>query len=181
MRFEQNPTLNETWLELARGPMRAGSADSSREKHLVSPSPPPPPPPPPASPLLGHMPRCVSAGLHVPVAAIKIHSHRFASANTSGAGEEEGRRSELRAEDGEQGWWAEEKLLEHGGGGFLLQCLTESLVTNRNEAQPMVAPREPHSSVSRRLSQSLTKVFTRIPRPRLPKALSLLFSDSWSC
>lgn len=56
-------------------------------------------------------------------------------------------------------------------------CLELSLqiqqldVTNRNQAQPIVAPREPQRffSKTRRLSHSLAKVFTTIPQPLLPK------------
>lgn len=41
MRFDQTLKLNETWHELARGPMRDDIADSLLEKHLVRPLPPP--------------------------------------------------------------------------------------------------------------------------------------------
>lgn len=39
MRFDQTLKLNETWRELARGPMRDDSADGSQEKHLARPRP----------------------------------------------------------------------------------------------------------------------------------------------
>lgn len=93
MRFDQTLELNETWRELARGPMRDDSADSSREKHLVRPSPPFLPHlllllPASASALLGHMPpaQVCFHRAQCPVAAIKLGGPRFASANTYGPG-----------------------------------------------------------------------------------------------
>lgn len=83
MRFDQILKLNETWRELAQGPMRDDSADSSVEKHLVRPL-----PPPPASVLLGHMPlaQVCFHRANCPVAAIKLHSTTFALAITYGPG-----------------------------------------------------------------------------------------------
>lgn len=88
MRFDQTLKLNETWRELAQGPMRDGSADSSQEKHLVRLlSPPPQTSIPPTSALLGDMP-LTQVRIHraqCPVAAIKLHRPRLASANTYGS------------------------------------------------------------------------------------------------
>lgn len=86
MRFDQSLNLNETWHKLDQGPMRDDSADSLQEKHLVRHL---NPPSTPASALLGHMPlaQVCFHRAQCPVAAIKLHSPRFASANKYGPGQ----------------------------------------------------------------------------------------------
>ncbi|KAI9518989.1 hypothetical protein NQZ68_032687 [Dissostichus eleginoides] len=62
--------LNETWHELAGGPMRDDSADSSQEKHLVD------PPPPSSSSLSTTRPHATGPGVF-PASLMSRGSHQI--------------------------------------------------------------------------------------------------------
>lgn len=87
MRFDQTLELNETWRELARGPMRDDGADSSLKEHLVALSSACPTSIRLTSMLLGNMPptQVRFQPNQCPVEAVKLHSPRSESANTYGS------------------------------------------------------------------------------------------------
>lgn len=87
MRFDQTLKLNETWRELARGPMRDDGADSSLKEHLLALSSARPTSIRLTSMLLGNMPptQVRFQPNQCPVAAVKLHRPRFESANAYGS------------------------------------------------------------------------------------------------